>query len=281
MGLYPAGRSPHLLRRAGLRRAFLRYFESCLLHLSPEDIAAAEACGVSFLPASAAQVQRLAMQRKVFYRAGAPILATRGDGLFETVGTLQQLIEEGRRQQRDLSAMAGGGGGDAATPDAAALREVAPEPGPSEPAPVEPMPAPSRPKRRHCRRSARGSTGDAPNRQIRTWSRAEAGAPPPGWIPIRRPRIWPRAGEPQDLETAPDGGPGIAGCRPSCAVFAAGGGRASAARRRPKRKPRGRIAASAADGRRGTARPGRQHWSTRQRWERRSPGLEVRRPAAG
>lgn len=73
------------------------------MHLSPEDIAAAEACGVSFLPASHAQVQRFAMQRKVFYRAGAPILATRGDGLFETAGTLQQLIEEGRQQQRDLS----------------------------------------------------------------------------------------------------------------------------------------------------------------------------------
>jgi hypothetical protein len=73
------------------------------LHLSPEEIAAAEACGVSFLPASDAQVQRLAMQRKVFYLAGAPILATRGDGLFETAGTLQQLIDEGRQQQRDLS----------------------------------------------------------------------------------------------------------------------------------------------------------------------------------
>lgn len=73
------------------------------MHLSPEDIAAAEACGVSFLPASHAQVQRFAMQRKVFYRAGAPILATRGDGLFETAGTLQQLIAEGRQQQRDLS----------------------------------------------------------------------------------------------------------------------------------------------------------------------------------
>lgn len=73
------------------------------MHLSPEDIAAAETCGVSFLPATAAQVQRLAMQRKVFYRAGEPILATRGGGFFETVGTLQQLIEEGRQQQRDLA----------------------------------------------------------------------------------------------------------------------------------------------------------------------------------
>lgn len=73
------------------------------MHLSPDDIAAAEACGVSFLPASDAQVQRLAMQRKVFYQAGRPILATRGDGFFETVGTLQQLIDEGRQQQRDLA----------------------------------------------------------------------------------------------------------------------------------------------------------------------------------
>ena len=73
------------------------------MHLSPEEIAAAEACGVSFLPASDAHVQRLAMQRKIFYRNGAPILATRGDGFFETVGTLQQLIEEGHRQQRDLA----------------------------------------------------------------------------------------------------------------------------------------------------------------------------------
>lgn len=71
------------------------------MHLSPEDIAAAEACGINFQPASDAQVQRMAMQRKVFYRAGEPILATRGDGFFETVGTLRQLIEEGRRQRRD------------------------------------------------------------------------------------------------------------------------------------------------------------------------------------
>ena len=113
------------------------------MHLSPEEIAAAEACGVSFLPASDAQVQRLAMQRKVFYQAGAPILATRGDGFFETVGTLQQLIEEGRAQQRDLAQwQAAAAAADAATPPAAAppaaARPVAPEASPatmSEPAP--------------------------------------------------------------------------------------------------------------------------------------------------
>src|SRR4051794_31580413 len=88
--------------QAGLCRAALRLFESCLLYLSSEDIAVAETSGVSFIPASAAQVQRLAMQRKIFYRAGEPVLATRGGGFFETAGTLQKLIEEGRRQQRDL-----------------------------------------------------------------------------------------------------------------------------------------------------------------------------------
>jgi hypothetical protein len=115
------------------------------LHLSPEEIAAAEACGVSFLPASAAQVQRLAMQRKVFYRAGAPILATLGDGLFETVGTLQQLIEEGRQQQRDLSQWL-----EAAEPGAAAgpetLLEVTPEAAPKAvPAPEAAKAAPAEP----------------------------------------------------------------------------------------------------------------------------------------
>jgi hypothetical protein len=98
------------------------------LHLSPEDIAAAEVCGISFLPATAAQVQRLAMQRKVFYRAGEPILATRGDGFYETVGTLQQLIEEGRQQQRDLATWL-----QAATP------ATGPQPLKSDTAAVEPV----------------------------------------------------------------------------------------------------------------------------------------------
>jgi len=105
------------------------------LHLSPEEIAAAEACGVSFLPASSAQVQRLAMQRKVFYRAGVPTLATRGDGLFETVGTLQQLIEEGRQQQRDLSQWL-----EAAEPGAAAEPETLPEVAPEAAPKVVPAP---------------------------------------------------------------------------------------------------------------------------------------------
>src|SRR5687767_13371365 len=78
--------------------------ESKHLQLNPEDIAAAEACGITFQPATPAQVQRLAMQRKIFYAAGQPILATRGGGFYETAGTLQRLIEEGLQQQRDLTA---------------------------------------------------------------------------------------------------------------------------------------------------------------------------------
>jgi hypothetical protein len=50
------------------------------------------------------QVQRLSMQRKIFYAGGQPTLATRGGGFFETVGTLQRLIEDGLQQQRDLRA---------------------------------------------------------------------------------------------------------------------------------------------------------------------------------
>lgn len=42
------------------------------------------------------------MQRKIFYAAGQPLLATRGDGFFETAGTLQRLIKDGLQQQRDL-----------------------------------------------------------------------------------------------------------------------------------------------------------------------------------
>src|SRR4051812_9388727 len=94
------------------------------------------------------------MQRKVFYRAGVPILATRGDGFFETVGTLQQLIEEGRQQQRDLSQWL-----EAAEPVAATLPEALLETAPEavEAAPVEPAAAesgaspPKRPRQKRGR----------------------------------------------------------------------------------------------------------------------------------
>jgi hypothetical protein len=74
------------------------------LNLSPEQIAAAHLVGVAFPPATPAQVQRLAMQRKVFQIAGMAVLATRDGTFFETAATLKPLIAEGERQQRDLAA---------------------------------------------------------------------------------------------------------------------------------------------------------------------------------
>jgi hypothetical protein len=74
------------------------------LNLSPEQIAAAHLVGVAFPPATPSQVQRLAMQRKVFRIAGAAVLATRDGTFFETAATLKPLIAEGERQQRDLAA---------------------------------------------------------------------------------------------------------------------------------------------------------------------------------
>jgi hypothetical protein len=74
------------------------------LNLSPQQIAAAHLVGVAFPPATPAQVQRLAMQRKVFQIAGMAVLATRDGTFFETAATLAPLIAEGERQQRDLAA---------------------------------------------------------------------------------------------------------------------------------------------------------------------------------
>ncbi len=126
-------RHPHLQRGAALQCLVLCLSESHRLQLSPEDIAAAEACGVTFLPATPAQVQRLSMQRKIFYAGGQPILATRGDGFFETVGTLQRVIEEGLLQQRDLAAWQQ----DAM---AAVVPKAEPEPATQMFAPTETMP---------------------------------------------------------------------------------------------------------------------------------------------
>jgi hypothetical protein len=127
------------------------------LHLNPEDIALAEACGVTFLPATPAQVQRFAMQRKIFYADRQPILATRGNGLYETVGTLQRLIEEGLQQQRDLATWHGATAPSptsdvvpAEPPPNTALNEAKAE----DAVPVEPEPAPKRTPRRRAEAAA-------------------------------------------------------------------------------------------------------------------------------
>ncbi|WP_128080154.1 hypothetical protein [Roseicella frigidaeris] len=115
------------------------------------------------------------MQRKIFYRAGEPILATRGDGFFETVGTLQQLIEEGRRQQQDLAqwlqAEPAGPATEAAATTAAepveAVAETAAEmPAEENPAPAEaaePAPEPMPPKRQRRRRPPAGEPDHLPD----------------------------------------------------------------------------------------------------------------------
>ena len=232
------------------------------MHLSPDDIAAAEACGVSFLPASAAQVQRLAMQRKVFYQAGAPILATRGDGFFETAGTLQQLIEEGRAQQRDLAqwlqpeaaeAMAAEVDVLAMVPD---LREIvplaapAPRPDPS-PEPVsivapaeadmvapEAEAAPKRPRQKRRR---------AP---VTPWVDPTAMAAPEEAIPEPEPAATP------EPELALAGPPDAAEADAPARSAARATGDAQSAEERGKRWL---MAGAARRGRAG------KHWSTRQR----------------
>lgn len=176
------------------------------MHLSPEDIAAAEACGVSFLPASDAQVQRLAMQRKIFYRAGEPVLATRGDGFFETAGTLQRLIEEGRRQQHDRTQWL-----EAAETPMAVPAESTVKPGPVPEPAVEShdasmtAPAPEAgevsPKRRRQRRRRTGAAeawvgiapGEEPGQQDAPTQEPVAATPLPAGQPRSPARSVPRA----------------------------------------------------------------------------------------
>lgn len=90
-----------------------------------EQVAAAEACGCAFLPATDAEVARLSMQRRVFTLDGRPFLATRdGGGFHKTHATLARLIEgHGRggapREQETVQ--------EAAAADAASEREIAGE----------------------------------------------------------------------------------------------------------------------------------------------------------
>lgn len=73
------------------------------MQLDPQQVAAAERAGCRFRPASAAETQRLAMQRRVFFIAGEPYLAVRSDGFCETVGTLEPLIAEGLKTLKEVA----------------------------------------------------------------------------------------------------------------------------------------------------------------------------------
>ena len=100
-----------------------------MLDLNADQVADAEARGVSFPSATPTQIQRYAMQRKVFRIGGEAVLATRDGALFETAGTLERLIAEGGRQRRDLEARRA---------DRAVLRVGVPVPPPPRPVAVPP-----------------------------------------------------------------------------------------------------------------------------------------------
>ncbi|MGK7870945.1 hypothetical protein [Falsiroseomonas sp. E2-1-a20] len=73
------------------------------MNLTSEQQRAARACGVTFVPATGAQVQRLTMQRRIFRIDDQPFLAVRNDGFWETYGTLMRLIEEYEQDRRQRS----------------------------------------------------------------------------------------------------------------------------------------------------------------------------------
>jgi hypothetical protein len=77
------------------------------LNLTPDQQQVACACGITFVPASVAQVQRLTMQRRIFPIDEQPFLATRSAGFYETYGTLMRLVEEYQqgRQRRPVQGL--------------------------------------------------------------------------------------------------------------------------------------------------------------------------------
>ncbi len=97
------------------------------MDLTPDEIAAARACGCVLTPATEDQVRRLSMQRRIFNVGGVPFVATRdGGGFFETHGTLSLLIEgqaPGRERGGEETAR------EAAAADAVAAAEIATEQG--------------------------------------------------------------------------------------------------------------------------------------------------------
>jgi hypothetical protein len=127
-----------------------------MLDLTPDQVADAEEAGVSFPPATPQQVQRYAMQKKVFRIGGAAVLATRDGALFETAGTLERLIAEGERQRRDLAEW------EAAPPPPPRMVEARTRPPPPSaeepelPPALRALPAPLPAKRAKTRRVPRG-----------------------------------------------------------------------------------------------------------------------------
>lgn len=132
-------RHPHLACAAGTGRFDCRYscFKGLALDLSSDQVSAAEFVGVEFVPASPDQVNRLSMQRKIFRIDGAPMLATRDGGFFETAATLTGLIAEGETQRRDMLSWQVADTARAPEPEA----ELAPVPAAAPPLPPPAAPA--------------------------------------------------------------------------------------------------------------------------------------------
>jgi hypothetical protein len=108
------------------------------LHLTSEQVAAAEAAGCTFLPAPPDAVHRYAMQRKLFHVGEQQVLATRGGGLFETAATLERLIAEGRARLGAVVPAA-----ESAVPETMPVETAPPEP---EATPAEPGSADTTPE---------------------------------------------------------------------------------------------------------------------------------------
>jgi outer membrane biosynthesis protein TonB len=96
-----------------------------------------------FRAATASEVQRFAMQRRVFQVAGVDMLAVRSDGFFETAGTVEPLIEAGMPAVRARAAMPKPSPEPVAAEAAPEpeMAEPTPEPDMAEPLAAEPMPA--------------------------------------------------------------------------------------------------------------------------------------------
>ena len=97
------------------------------MELNRQQAEAAKACGCTFFLASEAQVQRFAVQRRIFTLDGMPFMASRdGSGFFETHDTLVRLIET---HERGGMPDAGETVQEAAAADAVSAREIAGERG--------------------------------------------------------------------------------------------------------------------------------------------------------
>lgn len=209
------------------------------MHLNAEQVAAAEAAGCTFLPVPEGALHRYAMQRKLFRVAGREMLATRGGGLFETVATLERLIDEGR--------------GRIGVPPPAQAPAVAPARPPVQAA-ADPMPE-----------EAAVSPVDAAPVEP---AAAEAGSPapedPPPPVPVaaeppETPR--PRTRRPRAVKPPPAEEPRADAIGPAAGSTETGDPAVQAPRRRTRQPeaPRWSTAGATRRGRAGV------HWSTRNR----------------